>query len=144
MLTKACIEERKLARDFEFFMETLAPTNDEQLIRFVLQNLGRLPSDFDRAPLLSLLKHAHPDVRLLAVKNLGKLKDTALLDTVAEFANREPNTLTRREAVSTIGRMRTPEAIRGLIGFKTRPLQQMVRHPVRHPSALDPTRMGVH
>ena len=137
-------------------METLAPTSDEQIIKFVLQNLGRLPSDFDRGPLLSLLKHAHPDIRLLAVKNLGKLKDTALLDAVAEFANREANTLARREAVSTIGRMRTPkaipfliqflkdtdpkvvlQAIRGLINFKARPeVESALTALVNHPNEL--------
>ncbi len=156
MLTKAYIEERKLAGDSEFFMETLAPTNDEQLLRFVLQNLGRLPSDFDRGPLLSLLKHAHPNIRLLAVKNLGKLKDTALLNAVAEFANREANTLARREAVSTIGRMRTPkaipflirflndadpkivlQAIRGLVNFKAHPeVESALTALANHPNEL--------
>ena len=155
-ITKVYIEERKLAGDSEFFMETLAPTSDEQIIKFVLQNLGRLPSDFDRGPLLSLLKHSHPNIRLLAVKNLGKLKDTALLDAVAEFANREANTLARREAVSTIGRMRTPkaipfliqflkdtdpkvvlQAIRGLINFKARPeVESALTALVNHPNEL--------
>ena len=155
-ITKVYIEERKLAGDSEFFIETLAPTSDEQIIKFVLQNLGRLPSDFDRGPLLSLLKHAHPNIRLLAVKNLGKLKDTALLDAVAEFANREANTLARREAVSTIGRMRTPkaipfliqflkdtdpkvvlQAIRGLINFKARPeVESALTALVNHPNEL--------
>lgn len=156
MLTKVYIEERKLAGDSEFFMETLAPTNDEQLLRFVLQNLGRLPADFDRGLLLSLLKHAHPNIRLLAVKNLGKLKDTALLNAVAEFANREANTLARREAVSTIGRMRTPkaipflirflndadpkivlQAIRGLVNFKAHPeVESALTALANHPNEL--------
>ena len=117
MLTKAFIEERKLARDSQFFMKTLAPTNSEGALRFVLDNLGRLPPDFDQEPLLNLLKHAHPNIRLLAVKNLGKFKDAALLDAISKFANSEANTAVRREAVSTIGRMRTPKAIPILIQF---------------------------
>lgn len=153
MLTKTTIEERKLARDPQFFMKNLAPTNDERTLRFVLQNLGRLPLDFDRGALLRLLKHANPDIRLLAVKNLGKLKDAALLDTISKFANSEPNTSTRREAVSAIGRMRTAkmipllsqflkdidpkvvlQAIRGLINFKAFPevrsaLEGLANHP---------------
>lgn len=153
MLTKAFIEERKLARDSQFFMKTLAPTNSEQTLRFVLEKLGRLPSDFDRELLLNLLKHAHPSIRLLAVKNLGKLKDVMLLDAISKFANSETDTATRREAVSAIGRMRTPkaipllieflkdadpkvvlQAIRGLIIFKMRPevefaLTELVNHP---------------
>ena len=117
MLTKAFIEERKLARDSQFFTKTLASTNSEGALRFVLDNLGRLPPDFDQEPLLKLLKHAHPNIRLLAVKNLGKFKDAALLDAISKFANSEANTATRREAVSTIGRMRTPKAIPTLIQF---------------------------
>ena len=156
MLTKTTIQERKSARDSQFFMKTLAPTNDERSLRFVLQNLGRLPSDFDRDTLLSLLKHANPEIRLLAVKNLGKLKDTALLDAISKFANSEPNTSTRREAVSAIGRMRTPkvitilsqflkdidpkvvlQAIRGLINFKALPeVQSVLEGLANHPNEL--------
>ena len=156
MLTKTTIEERKLAGDSRFFMKTLAPTNDERTLRFVLQNLGRLPSDFDRGTLLSMLKHANPEIRLLAVKNLGKLKDTTLLDAISKFANREPNTSTRREAVSAIGRIRTAkvipllsqflkdidpkvvlQAIRGLINFKAFPeVQSALERLANHPNEL--------
>ena len=156
MLSKTTIQERKSARDSQFFMKTLAPTNDERTLRFVLQNLGRLPSDFDPDTLLSLLKHANPEIRLLAVKNLGKLKDTALLDAISKFANSEPNTSTRREAVSAIGRMRTPkvitilreflkdidpkvvlQAIRGLINFKAHPeVQSVLEGLANHPNEL--------
>ena len=156
MLTKMTIEERKTAGDTQFFVKTLTPTNDERTLRFVLQNLGRLPSDFNRGVLLSLLKHTNPDIRLLAVKNLGKLKDTALLDAISKFANSEPNTSTRREAVSAIGRMRTPkmipllsqflkdidpkvvlQAIRGLINFKALPeVQSVLEDLANHPNEL--------
>ena len=156
MLTKAFIEERKLARDSQFFMKTLAPTNSEGDLRFVLEKLGRLPSDFDPNPFLDLLKHAHPNIRLLAVKNLGKFKDAALLDAISKFANSEANTATRREAISTIGRMRTPkaipiliqflkdidpkvvlQAIRGLINFKMLPeVQSALAALESHPNEL--------
>ena len=156
MLTKTAIQERKSTGDSQFFMKTLAPTNDERTLRFVLQNLGRLPSDFDPNTLLSLLKHENAQIRLLAVKNLGKLKDTALLDAIFKFANGEPNTSTRREAVSAIGRMRTPkvitilseflndidpkvvlQAIRGLINFKAHPeVQSVLEGLANHPNEL--------
>ena len=58
MLTKAFIEERKLARDSQFFMKTLASTNSEQTLRFVLDNLGRLPPDLIRNPFKSAKTHA--------------------------------------------------------------------------------------
>ena len=156
MLTKEFIEERKWARDSQFFIKTLAPQNSEQSLRFVLEKLGRLPSDFDPNPFLNLLKHEYPNVRLLAVKNLGKLKDVTLLDAISEFAMGEPNTTARREAVSTIGRMRTPkaipllieflndpdpkvvlQAIRGLIIFKMRPeVQSALASLANHPNEL--------
>ena len=131
MLTKAFIEERKWAKDSQFFIETLAPENSEQTLQFVLEKLGRLPSDFDPNPFLDLLKHEYPNVRLLAVKNLGKLKDAALLDVIAKFAEGEPNTTARREAVSTIGRMRTPKAIPLLIAFLNDPDPKVVLQAIR-------------
>ena len=156
MLTKTYIEERKWAGDKRFFIKNLALTNNEQPLRFVLEKLGRLPSDFDREPFLNLLKHEHPNIRLLAVKNLGKLKDVTLLDAISKFAQREANTATRREAVSAIGRMRTPksvpiliqfledidpkvvlQAIRGLINFKMLPeVQSAFSALVNHPNEL--------
>ncbi len=156
MLTKTYIEERKLASDTQFFIENLVLTNNEQTIRLVLENLGRLPSDFDQEVFLNLLKHPNPTIRLLAVKNLGKLKNPALLDAISKFAEGEANTATRREAVSTIGRMRTPksvpilirflkdddpkvilQAIRGLINFKTLPeVQPALTALANHPNEL--------
>ena len=62
MLTKTAIQERKSAGDSQFFMKTLAPSNDERTLRFVLQNLGRLPSDFNPDTLLSLLKHENAGI----------------------------------------------------------------------------------
>ena len=156
MLTKTYIEERKLASDTQFFIKNLALPNNEQALRFVLENLGRLPSDFDQEPFLNLLKHEHPNIRLLAVKNLGKLKDVTLLDAISKIAEGEANTATRREAVSTIGRMRTPksvpilirflkdddpkvilQAIRGLINFKSLPeVQSAPTALANHPNEL--------
>ena len=131
MLTKAFIEERKWAKDSQFFIETLAPENSEQTLQFVLEKLGKLPLDFDREILLDLLKHEYPNIRLLAVKNLGKFKDAALLDAVSKFANSEANTAARREAISTIGRMRTPKAIPLLIAFLNDPDPKVVLQAIR-------------
>ena len=156
MLTKAFIEERKLASDAQFFIKTLALTSSEQTLRFVLESLGRLPSDFDQELFLNLLKHAHPNIRLLAAKNLGKFKNSTLLDVISKFAEGEANTATRREAVSAIGRMRTPksipilirflkdvdpkvvlQAIRGLINFKMFPeVQSALTALADHPNEL--------
>ena len=131
MLTKAFIKERKLAHDSKFFMKTLAPSNSEQSLRFVLENLGRSPADFFQELLFNLLKHGSPNIRLLAVKNLGKLKDVTLLNVIAKFAEDEPNTTARREAISTIGRLRTPKAIPLLIEFLNDPDPKVVLQAIR-------------
>ena len=95
----------------------LDPTNDERTLIKEPENLGKIPDGFDGNLLLPLLKHPSSDIRLLSVKNLGKLKDDSFFDVVGEFARSESNTLVRREAVSTIGRMRTKRAIPMLTEF---------------------------
>ena len=117
MLTKELIETKKSESDALFFIRTLAPTNDEQTLSIALENLGRLPRDFNGSLLAQLLQHPNPKIRLLAVKNLGKLNDSSWFDIVSELATSEDNTLTRREAISTIGRMRTEKAIPVLSQF---------------------------
>ncbi len=93
------------------FRQALNPAHDERKLITALERLGRLPTGFDGHLFLPLLGHDSPAVRLLAVKNLGKLKDETFLDRVRCFALVESNTLVRREAVSTLGRMRTGRAV---------------------------------
>lgn len=59
----------------------------------LLESLGRLPSDFDPAPLLGLVDHPVEEVRLYAVKNLAKLKQPRLLQFFFEHGRQEPSTL---------------------------------------------------
>ena len=106
-------------------------------IRFVLENLGSLPDDFDGSVVQQFLGHKQAHVRLLAVKNLGKLKNSDYLDDLSCVAFTDADTNVRREAVSAIGRMRSKlarnvlmkalgdqdpkivcQAIRGLLVFK--------------------------
>lgn len=129
---------------------------DEKTLRVKLEELGRLPLGFDVRWLLPLLKHKSSDVRLLAVKNIGKDKPEFLLDDLRRFAQSENNTLVRREAVSAIGRMRSQraipvltnflhdqdakivlQAIRGLLPFKTFPkVQDGFATLANHPNEL--------
>ncbi|MDR2658985.1 MAG: HEAT repeat domain-containing protein [Spirochaetaceae bacterium] len=102
-----------------------------------LENLGRLPRDFDGRCLLEFLDNESSTIRFLAVKNLGKLRNDAFLVFLTRIAQNDPDTNVRREAVSAIGRMRKPDtkeilfakikdkdpkvvcqAIRGLLIFK--------------------------
>ena len=102
-----------------------------------LNQLGRLPQNFDEAPLIRLLTHHSDRIRYLAIKNLAKLSKTELLEVFINVANTDNSSIVRREAVSAIGRLRNsaskpallkylndknPEialqAIRGLLVFK--------------------------
>ena len=111
MLTKASIEHEKLRVDSPFFKDALAPTRDEATLLSLLDNLGKLPAGFNGKLFIPLLTHANPKIRMLAAKNIGKLKDEKFLTELSQFAANENNTFARREAVSAIGRMRSEKAI---------------------------------
>ena len=74
---------------------------------FILKNLGQLPKDFDGSFLLNLLSHKSANVRLWAVKTIGKLVKEDYLPVLKNIATNDSDTNVRREAVSSIGRMRT-------------------------------------
>lgn len=84
---------------------------------FILENLGSLPTTFGSRCFIDLLKHENKDVRLWAIKNLGKLKSVELLSYYKEIIDSDPNTTVKREAVSSIGRMRTEATIPTLISI---------------------------
>ncbi|GMO42569.1 MAG: hypothetical protein Ta2F_18460 [Termitinemataceae bacterium] len=121
-------------------------------LQTILENLGRLPASFDGNWLIELLDSENCGIRLLAVKNLGKLKNDNLLVLFEKVANTDSDTNVRREAVSAIGRLRKPnskkilfdklkdadpkvvcQAIRGLLVFKgdlevDKQLKQLIDH----------------
>lgn len=73
---------------------------------FILENLGALSVNFNRAWLVDLLGHNNAQIRFWVVKNLGKINDNSLLGKLKDIANKDESTLVRREAVSAIGRLR--------------------------------------
>jgi DNA modification methylase len=110
---------------------------DSSSLVFILENLGHLPKDFDGSFLPDLLNHKNQNVRLWTVKTIGKLNNESYLPLLKITALNDPDTNVRREAVSSIGRMRTIagqnilsemlrdndpkivcQAIRGLLVFK--------------------------
>ena len=119
MLTKVDIEQEKLKPDSPFFKDALAPTRDEPALFSLLDNLGKLPAGFNGELFIPLLTHANPKIRLLAAKNVGKLKDEKFLVALSQLASTEENTFARREAISAIGRMRSEKAIPILTEFLT-------------------------
>lgn len=121
-------------------------------IVYILENLGRLPKDFDGSWLPDLLEHKNKHVRLCAVKTIGKLKNKTFIPYLEKIALQDNVTDIRREAVSSIGRQRSEsaqgilfkilddkdpkivcQAIRALLIFKGKPevdknLKSLIRH----------------
>ena len=156
MLTKANIEREKLNPDSLFFKNALAPSCDESSLLSLLDNLGKLPAGFNGELFIPLLMHTNPKIRMLAAKNVGKLKNERFLTELSQLAATEKNTFARREAISAIGRLRSEKAItiltqyladadpkvvlqalRGLLYFKEKPEVQTALNSLReHPNEL--------
>ncbi|MBL7786015.1 MAG: HEAT repeat domain-containing protein [Chitinophagales bacterium] len=105
MLTKELITELKNKGngDLGYLVEK---QKDSGSIVFILENLGYLPKNFDGDFLMPLLEHEHYQVRLSAVKNIGKLGKELFLPYLSQMIEKEKNTSVKREVVSAIGRMR--------------------------------------
>ena len=82
---------------------------------FILENLGHLPASFDASWIAPLLCHKSEAVRLLAAKNIGKIKEPSNLELLERVATEDESSMVRREAVSAIGRMRSEKAIPFLV-----------------------------
>lgn len=146
------MEVEIIKKEHEKFYDYVRGNNIGALINF-LDKLGRLPSEFDRKPLLDLLNHENDKIRYLVIKNLAKLEDINLLEIYLDVIEHDSSSSVRREAVSAIGRLRNnvtkptlfnyltdsdPEvilqAIRGLLVFKEDPdvasrLIKLENHP---------------
>lgn len=152
MLTKQEIAHLK-QDDLDKLYEQLKQSKDSRAIQFILENLGKLPDGFDGTILLPFLEHPYDDIRLWATKNIGKLASTAYLEPLTKVARTDSDSMVRREAVSSLGRMRDRatipvlldslddedpkivlQAIRGLLVFKYNPiikerLAELLIHP---------------
>jgi DNA modification methylase len=136
MLTREYIKELK-TKGNGAIVHFVKNYQDSSSLKFILENLGHLPKDFDGSFLIELLKHKSSTVRLWAVKTLGKLTNEEYLPILRQIALNDSDTFVKREAVSSIGRMRTEkgqstlleilkahdpkivcQAIRGLLVFK--------------------------
>ncbi len=136
MLTKEYIKELKNNGNGAIG-EVIKRYNDSSSLTFILENLGQLPKDFDGSFLPDLLTHKNSTVRLWAVKTIGKLEKEEFLPLLKQTALNDSDTNVRREAVSSIGRLRAKkgqeilieilqdndpkivcQAIRGLLVFK--------------------------
>ena len=116
MITKTQLHDFK-ENDLDALYEHLRSCSSSLEARAILENLGRLPSDFDGEVFIPFLTDAIRDTRYWAVKNLGKLEDISFLHRLSEIAVEDGSSTVRREAVSAIGRMRNERAIPTLVKF---------------------------
>lgn len=105
MMTKEYITELK-NRSSSDIANLIAIQRDVGSINFILENLGQLPSDFNADFLYNLLNNNHAQVRLNAVKNIGKLIGKSDVKRLYSLYQKETDTGVRREIVSAIGRQR--------------------------------------
>jgi len=105
MLTKKYISELKNRGNGEIAI--LANScKDAGTINFILENLGKLPENFDGDFLYNFLEHKSSSVRLNAIKNIGKLSEKINANILYELYKKENDTNVKREIVSSVGRQR--------------------------------------
>lgn len=136
MLTREQINHYKKERNGELTRYVEAHSDNKSVL-FVLQNLGYLPNDFDDNWITPLLSNKNQKIRLWSAKTLGKTKKEKNIQALKRTALQDESTEVRREAVSSIGRLKTEtiipvlleflrdddpkivlQAIRGLLAFK--------------------------
>lgn len=155
MITKEYITELKQNGNAAI-ANLIRTQRDVGSINFILENLGQLPNNFEADFLYSLLEHNHAQVRLNAVKNIGKLNRKSNVESLFELYNKENDTGVRREIVSAIGRQRKNEnkpllysfledtdpkiicqAIRGLLVFeKDKDVEEHLRPLINHENEM--------
>lgn len=155
MLTKEYIHDLKIKGNGAL-SNAIAELKDSGSLVFFLEKLGHLPKDFDGNLLTPLLNHESHQVRLWTVKNIGKLEDVKYLQSLSIIARKDSDSMVRREAVSSIGRMRHPQnkailiellndpdpkivlqAIRGLLVFKNdKTVEQNLKQLYKHPNEM--------
>ena len=113
MLTKEYIKDIKQSGNIEYLIKKHI-TNSGDLV-FILENLGHLSTSFNASVFYNLLNHDNENVRFWSVKNIGKLKSADSLVILNNLVNTDKSTLVKREAVSSIGRMRDKKSIPILI-----------------------------
>ncbi|MDR0619782.1 MAG: HEAT repeat domain-containing protein [Bacteroidales bacterium] len=151
MITKEYIAELKRRGNGDI-ANLIVAQRDVGSINFILENLGQLPNGFQADFLYNLLNHNHSQVRLNAVKNIGKLNGKSDTNSLMVLYQKETDTSVRREIVSSIGRQRkcvnkpllydflndedpkiVCQAIRGLLVFENdKEVEEHLRPLVNH------------
>lgn len=138
-LTKEQIQDYT-AKSNHDLLNLFANRSKPKEILFILQSLGHLPRNFDDRCILPLVFDKNQKIRLWSIKTLGKTRKTKNLNILEKVAWQDASTEVRREAVSSIGRLKDKiiipvlvkflddddpkivlQAIRGLLTFKAKP-----------------------
>jgi DNA modification methylase len=155
LITKEYITELKQKGNGDI-ANLVSAQRDAKSINFILESLGHLSKDFHADFLYSLLDYNNAQVRLNAVKNIGKLNDKGDTDALVALYRKENDTNVRREIVSSIGRQRKAanksllyeflndedpkivcQAIRGLLVFENdKDVEQHLRPLVNHQNEM--------
>jgi len=116
MLTKENIQQLK-SNGSSAIKEFIAEYEDAKSLVQIFEWLGRLPSAFDGDFIIDYLQHKNVNVRIWAVKTLGKLANDSYIEVLKDVAFKDLDTSVRREAVSSIGRLKSEKAKKVLIAF---------------------------
>jgi len=104
--------------------------NDKRLLEY-LKKLGKLNPDVNKELFVRNISNKNKDIRFYAVKNIGKLKDAEYLDILSNLVSEERDSMVKREAVSSIGRMRNQKAIPILLETLNDPDPKIVLQAIR-------------
>lgn len=155
IITKELVTELKHKENGEI-ASLINNYRDIGSINFILESLGQLPSSFNSSFLYDLLEHNHSQVRLNAVKNIGKLNGKTNIEKLTDLYKKETVTSVRREIISSIGRQRNLinkpllfkflededpkivcQAIRGLLVFgKDNDVIEHLKPLINHPNEM--------
>lgn len=155
IITKELVTELKHKENGEI-ASLINNYRDIGSINFILESLGQLPTGFNSSFLYDLLEHNHSQVRLNAVKNIGKLNGKTNIEKLTELYKKETDTSVRREIISSIGRQRNSinkpllfnflededpkivcQAIRGLLVFgKDNDVIEHLKPLINHPNEM--------
>ncbi len=123
----------------------------------ILKKVGRIEDDKSFQIFIELLNHKNRDVRVEAVKHLGKYKNNNFIqETLIEKYRNDEDSLVKRECVSSVGRQRNEnrisffgevvkdkdpkivlQSIRALLVFKSNPLVVKILSKIQnHPNEM--------
>lgn len=82
-----------------------------------LKKIGQLPNDFDISWVKDIINHPNDEIRLLAVKIIGRAQNVAYFPVLAKIVSTDSSSMVKREAISSIGRMHSTQTIDYMISI---------------------------